>query len=175
MVLCGTSSRLRRTTLLLSVFAIALFAGVTLRLSFCQEEPFELIVPGAQWSTPRGGPEGCPRYASAPAPQNPSSESARALPAAELLCRSLATQPLGVPKLLHQSWKSTRLPAKFEKWSKTCREKHSDWDWVLWTNGDNLELVRRYFPWLEDTFVSLPGEIYRADLARNLYMYLFGG
>ncbi|KAL6796466.1 glycosyltransferase family 32 protein [Trichoderma sp. SZMC 28012] len=49
------------------------------------------------------------------------------------------------------------------------------WEWVLWTDEDNLQLVKDYFPWLEDTFLSLPGNIYRADLARNLYMYMFGG
>ncbi|EHK20783.1 glycosyltransferase family 32 protein [Trichoderma virens Gv29-8] len=53
--------------------------------------------------------------------------------------------------------------------------QHPDWEWVLWTDEDNLQLVKDYFPWLEDTFLSLPGNIYRADLARNLYMYKFGG
>lgn len=100
---------------------------------------------------------------------------ASALSPAELLCRSPKPLLGGVPKLLHQSWKSTELPAKFKKWSDTCRRQHPDWEWVLWTDEDNLQLVRQYFPWLEDTFLSLPGNIYRADLARNLYMYLFGG
>lgn len=46
---------------------------------------------------------------------------------------------------------------------------------MLWTDDDNLKLVQSYFPWLEDTFLELPGPIYRADLVRNLYMYMFGG
>lgn len=100
---------------------------------------------------------------------------ASALSPAELLCRS--TEPLteGIPKLLHQSWKTSDLPAKFKRWSNTCRKQHPDWEWVLWTDEDNLQLVKDYFPWLEETFLSLPGNIYRADLARNLYMYMFGG
>jgi hypothetical protein len=110
-------------------------------------------------------------------PQADSSQKklALALSPAELLCRLPKPSPGGIPKLLHQSWKSTELPAKFKKWSNTCRRQHPDWEWVLWTDEDNLQLVKQYFPWLEDTFLSLPGNIYRADLARNLYMYLFGG
>lgn len=100
---------------------------------------------------------------------------ASALSPAELLCRPLATDLTTIPKLFHQSWKSTHLPPKFEKWSRSCRELHPDWEWVLWTDDDNLKLVQKYFPWLEDTYLSLPSDIYRADLARNLYMYLFGG
>ncbi len=33
----------------------------------------------------------------------------------------------------------------------------------------------KYFPWLEDTYQALPGDIYRVDLVRNMYMYIFGG
>ncbi|KAL7940782.1 glycosyltransferase family 32 protein [Trichoderma barbatum] len=100
---------------------------------------------------------------------------ASALSPSELLCRLTERQAEGIPKLIHQSWKSNDLPAKFKKWSNTCRKQHPDWEWVLWTDEDNLQLVRAYFPWLEETFLSLPGNIYRADLARNLYMYMFGG
>ncbi|KFY78246.1 hypothetical protein V499_02537 [Pseudogymnoascus sp. VKM F-103] len=88
---------------------------------------------------------------------------------------TFALHQSSVPKLLHQSWKTNELPLKFEKWSTVCREKHRDWEWVLWTNEDNLNLVKKYFPWLEETYLELLGEIYRADFSRNLYMYMFGG
>lgn len=106
---------------------------------------------------------------------NTEAKLARPLSAAELLCRPLPSDQSSVPKLLHQSWKTNELPLKFEKWSTVCREKHRDWEWVLWTNEDNLNLVKKYFPWLEETFLELLGEIYRADFSRNLYMYMFGG
>lgn len=101
-------------------------------------------------------------------------KGASALSAAELLCRG---KPLGtgIPKLLHQSWKSSALPIKFEQWSDSCRRQHPDWEWVLWTDEDNLTLVKSYTPWLVDTYLSLPSNIYRADLARNVYMFIFGG
>jgi mannosyltransferase OCH1-like enzyme len=89
--------------------------------------------------------------------------------------RPISRDLQAIPKLIHQSWSSTELPAKFERWSSTCRQQHPDWEWVLWTDEDNEELVRTHFPWLLKTYLGLPGVIYRADLVRNLYMYMFGG
>ncbi|KFY66466.1 hypothetical protein V497_00922 [Pseudogymnoascus sp. VKM F-4516 (FW-969)] len=119
---------------------------------------------------------GCPAGDAAPSQDsNTDAKLARPLSAAELLCRPLPTDRSTVPKLLHQSWKTHELPTKFKKWSTVCREKHEDWEWVLWSNDDNLNLVKKYFPWLEETYLALPGDIFRADFSRNLYMYIFGG
>jgi hypothetical protein len=105
-------------------------------------------------------------------PQSPT--LAPALRPEDLLCRQI-NATTGIPKIFHQSWKTTKLPSKFSQWSETCRRMHPDWEWVLWTDDDNHKLVKTYFPWLEETYLGLPGPIYRADFARNLYMYMFGG
>ena len=104
-----------------------------------------------------------------------STDFARALSPQDLFCRPLNSSAIGIPKIFHQSWKSAELPTKFKRWSNSCRAKHPDWEWVLWTDEDNYQLVRTYFPWLEETYATLPGPIYKADVARNLYMYMFGG
>ena len=88
--------------------------------------------------------------------------------------------PLGpingsIPKLIHQSWSSKELPEHFLKWSDTWRMQHPDWEWVLWTNEDNHALVDSHFPWFKDMFERMDREILRADAARNMYMYIFGG
>lgn len=80
-----------------------------------------------------------------------------------------------IPKLIHQSWSSNTLPAKFITWSDTWRANHPDWEWVLWTDDDNRALVDKYFPWFKEPYMRLKGEIFRADAARNMYMYAFGG
>lgn len=95
--------------------------------------------------------------------------------AADLLARPPTLDSGKIPRILHQSWKSTELPPKFKTWSILCRQKHKDWEWVLWTDEDNLRLVQTYFPSLEAAYRDLPGEIYRADLVRYLYMYIYGG
>jgi hypothetical protein len=80
-----------------------------------------------------------------------------------------------IPKLIHQSWSSNELPAKFQQWSDTWRTNHPDWEWVLWTDADNQALVDKYFPWFKEAYGHVKGEIFRADAVRNLYMYAFGG
>ena len=102
-------------------------------------------------------------------------KEARRLYAQELLERPLATDLTSIPKLLHQSWINSTLPAKFEEWSHSCREANPDWEWVLWTDEDNMKLVEKYAPWFASTYEALHSEIYRADTARNIYMHVFGG
>ncbi|KAK9372160.1 nucleotide-diphospho-sugar transferase [Lipomyces chichibuensis] len=100
--------------------------------------------------------------------------------AAQLSAKVLLESPVAknyqfVPKLIHQSWSTQELPSKFETWSRSCREQNPDWQWVLWTDDDNLDLVKKHFPWFLEYYQKLPGEIYRADLVRNMYMYIYGG
>ena len=95
--------------------------------------------------------------------------------ASDLLSRPPAAQSNSIPRIIHQSWKSSELPFRFKSWNLSCRRKHKDWEWVLWTDEDNLDLVRRYFPWLEEAYSALPSPIFRADFMRSLYMYKFGG
>ena len=102
-------------------------------------------------------------------------KEARRLYAEELMSRPLTKDLISLPKLFHQSWMNATLPAKFWEWSHSCRSAHPDWEWVLWTDEDNLKLVERYAPWFMDTYDELRSEIYRADAARNIYMHVFGG
>ncbi|PRP79027.1 glycosyltransferase family 32 protein [Planoprotostelium fungivorum] len=81
----------------------------------------------------------------------------------------------GIPHIIHQSWKTRELPFKFEKWSASWRLNNMNWRWVLWTNEDNMALCQRHFPWFLKKYTSMKGEIYRADLARNMYLYIYGG
>ena len=97
------------------------------------------------------------------------------LSAQELMSRPLANDQTKVPKLLHQSWKNSSLPAKFQEWSDSCRGVNLEWEYVLWTNEDNVRLVETHAPWFVDTFKGLKSDIYRADAVRNLYMHVFGG
>lgn len=100
---------------------------------------------------------------------------AKRLYAEELLQRPLATDLTSIPKLFHQSWMNSTLPTKFEEWSHSCRQANPDWEWVLWTDEDNMKLVEKYAPWFASTYAALHSEIYRADAARNIYMHVFGG
>ena len=102
-------------------------------------------------------------------------KEAKRLYADDLLERPLATDLTSIPKLFHQSWINSTLPTKFEEWSHSCRSANPDWEWVLWTDEDNVKLVEKYAPWFGSTYDALHSEIYRADTARNIYMHIFGG
>ncbi|OAF54967.1 hypothetical protein VC83_08592 [Pseudogymnoascus destructans] len=111
---------------------------------FGQSQQISVDRPTERWALDFGA--GCPLD---PAVQTPNTSTeaklARPLSAGELLCRPLPSDHSSVPKLLHQSWKTNELPLKFEKWSTVCREKHHDWEWVLWTNEDNLNLIKKVY------------------------------
>jgi mannosyltransferase OCH1-like enzyme len=93
----------------------------------------------------------------------------------DLMARPLPGPHAAIPKLFHQSWSSTELPAKFKKWAETCRRMHPDWEWVLWTDDDNRELVETFVPGMKEAYEGLRGPIFRADVVRNAYLFLFGG
>ena len=80
-----------------------------------------------------------------------------------------------IPKIIHQSWKTSDLPPKFRKWHQSWIDVHEGWEIRLWTDQDNLQLVKDKFPFFLDRYNQLSSNIKRADAARFLYMYEFGG
>ncbi|KAK9825165.1 hypothetical protein WJX81_000314 [Elliptochloris bilobata] len=80
-----------------------------------------------------------------------------------------------IPRIIHQSWKTSDLPANYARWSASWREKHPTWEYMLWTNEENDQLVHDHYPWFRDTFDALPAPVMKADACRYLYMHHFGG
>jgi hypothetical protein len=81
------------------------------------------------------------------------------------------------PKIIHQSWKTARIPLgqmtdNFLSWSR----HHPEALHVLWTDECNRAFVRRFYPEFEGTYWSpLLTNVQRADLARVLYLHRYGG
>jgi mannosyltransferase OCH1-like enzyme len=73
-------------------------------------------------------------------------------------------------QFIHQSWKTHDVLPHVAPLADTWRLAYPDWDYVLWDDADNRELVRTLYPKLLLAYESLPSEIYRADFVRNLYM-----
>jgi len=67
------------------------------------------------------------------------------------------------------------LPQNFSQWSKTWKSSHPKWEYRLWDDKENRDLLETHFPWFMDTYNGFSREIYRADAARAAYLYLFGG
>lgn len=83
--------------------------------------------------------------------------------------------PCGIPLIIHQSWKSHKLPDNFLQWAKTFQDRHARWTYKLWTDDDNDRLVEDEFPWFKNTYKGFKSQIMRIDVVRFLYMYKYGG
>jgi inositol phosphorylceramide mannosyltransferase catalytic subunit len=52
---------------------------------------------------------------------------------------------------------------------------HPSWEYKLWTDQDNLQLVQQHYPHLLAIYTGLPRNIMRADMIRYLIMDHVGG
>jgi hypothetical protein len=82
---------------------------------------------------------------------------------------------LRIPRILHQTWKSHELPEPFRSYQAKWRALHPHYEYRLYSDADNDALVRREFPQYYELYRAFPREIYRADLARCLYLLRDGG
>ena len=78
-------------------------------------------------------------------------------------------------EFVHQSWKTVNLPSRFQNWSKTWKECFPKARHLLWTDEDNRNFIAKRYPWFLSRYNTLPANIYRADAARYLYLFHFGG
>lgn len=80
-----------------------------------------------------------------------------------------------IPKIIHQTWKDTRIPPEFEVWIKSWLEKHPDWEYWLWTDESARELIKNKYSHLLDMFDGYTEPIRRADALRYIVLYEYGG
>ncbi len=80
-----------------------------------------------------------------------------------------------IPKIIHQTWKTKNLPVQLKKWHDQIKRLHPGWEIKLWTDEDNLALVKEHFPLLLNSYNTLQYNIMRVDLIRYIYMAIYGG
>lgn len=81
----------------------------------------------------------------------------------------------GVPKIIHQSWKTTDVKDDFRVWADSWKRANPKYEYWFWTDQDNRELVETYYPEFVSTYDTFPANIVRADFVRGLYMHRYGG
>jgi mannosyltransferase OCH1-like enzyme len=86
-----------------------------------------------------------------------------------------STRSADVPKIIHQSWKSTDLEAEFRMWSSSWKKANPDHEYWFWTDDDNRDMVQEYYPEFLEAYDTMPANINRADFVRGLYMHKYGG
>lgn len=80
-----------------------------------------------------------------------------------------------IPKIIHQTWKNQDLPDDFKLFHAKIKELHPGWEIKLWTDEENLNLVKNHFPELLEVYQSMKYNIMRADVIRYMYMSVYGG
>lgn len=82
----------------------------------------------------------------------------------------------GVPKIVHQSWKTATVErGDFGVWRRSWTETNPGYEYWFWTDEDNRNLVEAFYPELLETYDVLPWNIVRVDFVRALYMHQYGG
>lgn len=82
---------------------------------------------------------------------------------------------LGLPKIIHQTWKTEQVPNHWQISQDEWIRLHPGWTYCLWTDEDIESYVRLTRPHVWSIFQSLTYAIQRVDLFRYFIMHDFGG
>ena len=80
-----------------------------------------------------------------------------------------------IPKLIHHTAKTSVPDPKWAPYQQAVIRHHPDWSYKLWTDKDNLALLRESYRDMEKIYYEMPQTAMRADLLRYMYMDRFGG
>lgn len=80
-----------------------------------------------------------------------------------------------IPKILHQTWKTESIPARFQAYVESWKRHHPDWTMMFWSDRMLLEFVAEHYPDFLATFCSYSQGVLRADAGRYLLLHHFGG
>ncbi len=80
-----------------------------------------------------------------------------------------------IPKLIHQTWKTDAIPDRFKAWSATWSRHNPQWQRRHWSDRALLDFVAQAFPEFLELYCSFAEGVKRADAARYLLLYKFGG
>lgn len=81
-----------------------------------------------------------------------------------------------IPRIIHQTASERRYwPDSWSKCQASVLSVFHDFQYRLWTDSDLEDMVRREFPWFLSVFLDYPAAIFRADAARYMILYLYGG
>lgn len=80
-----------------------------------------------------------------------------------------------IPKIIHQTYKDTNIPLKWQKGQQNCINLHQDYQYILWTDDMAREFISEEYPWFLNTWDNYKYPIERADAIRYFALSHFGG
>ena len=80
-----------------------------------------------------------------------------------------------IPKIIHQTWKTTTIPRRFQGYVQSWKDLNPGWEYRLWTDVDCRNLIESHYGWFLSQYDSYPKNIQRADAARYFILHHCGG
>lgn len=80
-----------------------------------------------------------------------------------------------IPKIIHQTWKNTKIPDKWKEAVESCKEIYKGYKYMLWTDDLMKKFVKKEYPFFYKTYNEYPHTIQRCDAFRFLVIYKYGG
>jgi hypothetical protein len=80
-----------------------------------------------------------------------------------------------IPRIVHQTWKSDRIPKQFATYAASWEHFNPSWQRILWTDRLLLEFVKQNYPDILELYCSYSNPVCRADAARYMLLHKFGG
>ncbi|NJD18747.1 MAG: hypothetical protein FIA95_05625 [Gemmatimonadetes bacterium] len=82
---------------------------------------------------------------------------------------------MAIPRILHQTWTSERLPPAFRACQESWRRHHPGWEYRFYDDGACRRVVEEGFPSLLVLYDACPHAVQRADIFRYLVVARDGG
>lgn len=115
--------------------------------------------------------EACPPQASS----NEYNNSTGSLDSNSLVLECNNRKEVKIPKIIMQTWKDHNIPDKWKGSPKSIKKYMPDWKYVLMTDEDNRNFVKKYFPDFLKYYDRFPHNIQRCDVVRYCWLYIHGG
>ncbi len=83
---------------------------------------------------------------------------------------------MSIPKIIHQTWKDGPLPGHFQRYAKTWKENHPEWEYRLWRDSDLQWMRNREI--FDKAALYVPSHAvgqFKSDLARYEILLNHGG
>lgn len=80
-----------------------------------------------------------------------------------------------IPRILHQLWKSKKLPWRWKHTTAAVKRWHPEWEYRLWDDEMINVYVQEHYPDFYPIFSGFSRNIMRADVMRYILMHDFGG
>ncbi|CAG8977411.1 hypothetical protein HYALB_00007041 [Hymenoscyphus albidus] len=80
-----------------------------------------------------------------------------------------------IPKIIHQTYINSSIPAKWQEGQQACVNLHSDYEYILWTDEKSRDFIKKEYNWFLKTFDAYSYPIQRADTIRYFVLYHYGG